>query len=82
MGYPTYEREVHTLFSRFETALEYQFEQQLLEFITNKNHYMWYRKKHQVTTILYNITTDVHYVNTADFKYKADTLQELSPSNS
>ena len=36
MGYPTYEREVHTLFSRFETALEYQFEQQLLEFITNR----------------------------------------------
>lgn len=36
MGYPTYEREIHTLFSRFETALEYQFEQQLLEFITNR----------------------------------------------
>lgn len=36
MGYPTYDREVHTLFSRFETALEYQFEQQLLEFITNR----------------------------------------------
>lgn len=36
MGYPTNEREVHTLFSRFETALEYQFEQQLLEYITNR----------------------------------------------
>lgn len=54
----------------------------LLEFITNKNHYIWYSKKHQVTTILYNITTDIHYVNTADFKYKADIMEELSPSNS
>ena len=36
MGYPTNEREVHTLFSRFETALEFQFEQQLLEYITNR----------------------------------------------
>ena len=54
----------------------------LLEFITDKNHYIWYRKKHQVTTILYNITTDIHYVNTADFKYKADIMEELSPSNS
>lgn len=36
LGYPTLEREIHTLFSRFETASEYQFEQQLLEFMTNR----------------------------------------------
>lgn len=36
MGYPTREREIHTLFSRFETSSEYQFEQQLLEFMTNR----------------------------------------------
>ena len=29
LGYPTREREIHTLFSRFETNSEYQFEQQL-----------------------------------------------------
>ncbi len=36
MGYPTLEREIHTLFSRFETNSEYQYEQQLNEFITNR----------------------------------------------
>lgn len=36
MGYPTREREIHTLFSRFEIETEYQFEQQLLEFMTNR----------------------------------------------
>ena len=36
MGYPTLEREIHTLLSRFETASEYQFEQQLQDFITNR----------------------------------------------
>jgi len=36
LGYPTKEREIHTLFSRFEISSEYQFEQQLLEFMTNR----------------------------------------------
>ena len=36
LGYPTLEREIHTLFSRFETTSEYQFEQQINEFITNR----------------------------------------------
>lgn len=36
LGYPTREREIHTLFSRFETSSEYQFEQQLFEFMTNR----------------------------------------------
>lgn len=36
LGYPTLEREIHTLFSRFETTSEYQFEQQLNEFMTNR----------------------------------------------
>lgn len=36
LGYPTREREIHTLFSRFETNSEYQFEQQLFEFMTNR----------------------------------------------
>ena len=36
LGYPTLEREIHTLFSRFEINSEYQFEQQMLEFITNR----------------------------------------------
>lgn len=36
LGYPTLEREIHTLFSRFETASEYQFEQQINEFMTNR----------------------------------------------
>ena len=36
LGYPTLEREIHTLFSRFETNSEYQFEQQINEFMTNR----------------------------------------------
>ena len=36
LGYPSIEREIHTFFSRFETASEYQFEQQQLEFMTNR----------------------------------------------
>jgi len=36
LGWPTLEREIHTLFSRFETTAEYQFEQQINEFITNR----------------------------------------------
>lgn len=36
LGYPTREREIHTLISRFELSSEYQFEQQLLEFMTNR----------------------------------------------
>lgn len=36
LGYPTLEREIHTLLSRFETTSEFQFEQQLLEFMTNR----------------------------------------------
>ena len=36
LGYPTLEREIHTLFSRFETTSEFQFEQQINEFITNR----------------------------------------------
>ena len=35
-GYPSLEREIHTFFSRFETASEYQFEQQQYEFMTNR----------------------------------------------
>jgi len=36
LGYPTLEREIHTLFSRFEINSEYQFEQQMLDFMTNR----------------------------------------------
>lgn len=36
LSYPTLEREIHTLFSRFETTSEYQFEQQMYEFMTNR----------------------------------------------
>ena len=36
LGYPTLEREVHTFFSRFESASEYHFEQQQMEFMTNR----------------------------------------------
>ena len=36
LGYPTLEREIHTLFSRFEINAEYQFEQQMLDFMTNR----------------------------------------------
>ena len=36
LGWPTLEREIHTLLSRFETSSEYQFEQQINEFITNR----------------------------------------------
>ena len=39
LGYPTLEREIHTFFSRFESASEFHFEQQQMEFMTNrKNH--------------------------------------------
>lgn len=39
LGYPTLEREIHTFFSRFESASEFHFEQQQTEFMTNrKNH--------------------------------------------
>ena len=36
LGYPTIEREIYTLISRFETNSDYQFAQQLLEFMTNR----------------------------------------------
>jgi hypothetical protein len=36
LGYPTLEREIHTLFSRFEEGAEFQLKQELLEFITNR----------------------------------------------
>lgn len=36
LGYPTLEREIHTLLSRFETSSEYHFEQQINEFMTNR----------------------------------------------
>ncbi|MCQ2235713.1 MAG: hypothetical protein MJZ18_01810 [Bacteroidales bacterium] len=36
LGYPTLEREIHTLLSRFESTSEYHFEQQMHEFITNR----------------------------------------------
>lgn len=36
LGYPTMEREIHTLFSRFESSSERMFEQQLNEYITNR----------------------------------------------
>ena len=36
LGYPTLEREIHTFFSRFESASEYHFEQQQTEFMTNR----------------------------------------------
>ena len=36
LGYPTLEREVHTFFSRFESASEFHFEQQQMEFMTNR----------------------------------------------
>ena len=36
LGYPTLEREIHTFFSRFETASEFHFEQQQTEFMTNR----------------------------------------------
>ena len=36
LGYPTLEREIHTLLSRFETTSEFQFEQQMNEFMTNR----------------------------------------------
>ncbi len=36
LAYPTLEREIHTLFSRFETSSEFQFEQQMSEFMTNR----------------------------------------------
>lgn len=55
----------------------------LLEFMTKRHYYIWYRKKKkktQVTIILYNITAVIHYVNTVDFKYKADLMEELNPS--
>ena len=36
LGYPTLEREVHTLFSRFEVGGESLLKQELIEFITNR----------------------------------------------
>lgn len=36
LGYPTLEREIHTLFSRFESPSEYQFEQQMNDYMTNR----------------------------------------------
>lgn len=36
MGWPTIEREIHTLMVRFEPTSEYQFEKQLLDFITTR----------------------------------------------
>lgn len=36
LGWPTLEREIHTLFSRFETTSEYLYEQQIKDFITNR----------------------------------------------
>lgn len=36
VSYPTIEREIHTLLSRFETPNEYQIEQQLLDFMTTR----------------------------------------------
>lgn len=36
LGYPSRDREIHTLISRFETTSEYQFKQQLTEFMTNR----------------------------------------------
>ena len=36
LGYPTLEREIHTFFSRFESASEFHFEQQQTEFMTNR----------------------------------------------
>lgn len=36
LSFPTLEREIHTLFSRFETPLEFQFEQHLNDFMTNR----------------------------------------------
>ena len=38
LGYPTKEREIHTFFSRFESVSEYHFEQQQIEFMTNRKH--------------------------------------------
>lgn len=39
LGYPTLEREIHTLLSRFECAAESQFEQQIKDFITNQKNW-------------------------------------------
>lgn len=36
LGYPTLEREIHTLISRFETPSEILFEQQMNDFMTNR----------------------------------------------
>lgn len=36
LGYPTLEREIHTLFSRFETPSEFQFEEQINDYMTNR----------------------------------------------
>lgn len=36
LGYPTMEREIHTLLSRFEVSSQNQFELQMLEFMTNR----------------------------------------------
>lgn len=31
--------------------------------------------------VIYNITADIYYVNTDDFRYTADIMEELNPSN-
>lgn len=36
LSYPTLEREIHTLFSRFETPSEFQFEEQMNDYMTNR----------------------------------------------
>lgn len=41
LGYPTLDREIHTLLSRFENPSEIQFEQQLKEFITNRKNLIY-----------------------------------------
>lgn len=40
LGYPTLEREIHTFFSRFESASEFHFEQQQTEFMTNRKNFI------------------------------------------
>lgn len=52
-----------------------------LEFITNRSHDIGCRRRHQATTLLFNITADIICVNTADFRYKAGLMEEPNPSN-
>ncbi len=42
LGYPTLQRELHTLMSRFETSSEQLFEQQIEDFMTNRTHLISY----------------------------------------